>query len=76
MTGRNFFSEVAPFKNVEEFRRCLDNFRGSSQQTNIMRFTCHYDDGPLDVRLLLARISERSEHDATKAILIHIRKVY
>jgi hypothetical protein len=74
ITGRNFFSEVAPFENVEEFQRCLDSFRRSSQQANSISFTCQYEDGPLKVKVLLARIHERSERDRTKAILVHIRE--
>jgi len=74
ITGRNFFSEVAPFKNVEEFQRCLDSFSRGSQQANSIYFTCQYEDGPQDVKVLLARIRERSDHYQTKAILVHIRK--
>ena len=74
ITGRNFFSEVAPFKNVGEFQRCLDSFSKSSQQANSIHFTCQYEDGPQNVKVLLARIRERSEHDRTKALLVHIRK--
>ena len=32
ITGRNFFSDVAPFQNVEEFHRRLDNFRRKDEQ--------------------------------------------
>ncbi len=74
LTGYNFFSEVAPFKNVEEFRRRLDEFREGSQQADAMDFNCHYEDGPVRVRVLLARIRDRSERAATKSILLHIRK--
>lgn len=74
ITGHNFFSEVAPFKNVEEFQRCLDSFIKSTQQANSIHFTCQYEDGPQSVKVLLARVRERSEHDRTKSILVHIRK--
>ena len=75
ITGRNFYSDVAPFQNVEEFHECLDNFSRSSQAANTIPFTCQYKDGPMQVRVLLARVRERSEHDVTKSILIHIRKI-
>jgi hypothetical protein len=39
-----------------------------------MDFTCDYEDGPLLVRVLFARIRERSETDVTKSILVHIRR--
>lgn len=74
ITGRNFFSEVAPFLNVVEFQECLDDFRRSSRQANSILFTCQYEDGPVRVKVLLARVEERSEHDVTKSILMHIRK--
>jgi hypothetical protein len=74
ITGRNFFSEVAPFQNIEEFQKCLDNFSRSSQQANSIPFTCQYEDGPVRVKVLLARVRERSANDVTKSILVHIRK--
>jgi hypothetical protein len=74
IAGRNFFNEVAPFRNVGEFRERLDDFRRSSRQANSIHFTCQYEDGPLRVKVLLARVRERSEHDVTKSVLVHIRK--
>lgn len=72
--GRDFFSEVAPFENAEELRQCISNFRASSRQARSINFTCRYQDGPLDVRVLLARIRERPEEHLTKSILVHVRK--
>ncbi len=74
MTGRNFYTEVAPFRNVDEFRQQLDLFRRGQQPASSFDFTCEYEDGPLTVRVLLARIRERAERDTTKSILAHIRK--
>lgn len=71
--GRNFYTEVAPFTNVGEFRQQLDDFSRGSQPAHSIDFTCHYEDGPLPVRILLARIRERSERDVTRSILVHIR---
>lgn len=73
-TGRNFYTEVAPFKNVVEFRNQLDSFKRGSQPAHSIDFTCDYEDGPLPVRILLARIREGSQTDVTKSILVHIRK--
>jgi hypothetical protein len=72
--GRNFYTEVAPFRNVGEFRQQLDAFRKGAQPAHTLDFTCDYEDGPLPVRVLLARIRERSEQDVTKSILVHIRR--
>lgn len=74
-TGQNFFTEVVPFRNVVEFRGHLDGFRQGSQPALSIDFTCDYEDGPLLVKMLLARIHERSEADVTRSILVHIRRV-
>jgi hypothetical protein len=74
-TGRNFYTEVAPFRNVVEFRSLLDGFSRGSQPAHSMDFICDYEDGPLSVRVLLARIREHSQADVTKSILVHIRRV-
>lgn len=73
-TGRNFYAEVAPFRNVVEFRQLLESFGRGSQPAFSTDFTCDYEDGPVPVRVLLARIRERSEADATKSVLVHIRR--
>lgn len=74
ITGRNFFNEVAPFLNVAEFQTCLASFTRSSQQANTIIFTCQYEDGPLRVKILMARVRERTADDVTKSVLVHIRK--
>jgi len=74
VTGRNFYTEVAPFRNVGEFRRLLDDFSNGSQAASSADFVCDYDDGPQAVRILLARIRERTKLDVTKSILVHFRK--
>ena len=73
-TGLDFYTEVAPFRNVGEFRNQLDRFSRGSQPAHCMDFTCDYEDGPVYVKVLLARIRERSQGDATKSILVHIRR--
>lgn len=75
ITGRNFFTEVAPFKNIKEFQRCIDSFRRSMSPADSLTFTCQFDDDSVPVRVLLARIGERSESERTKSILVHIRKM-
>jgi hypothetical protein len=74
ITGRNFYTEVAPFQNIEEFQKCMESFMQSSLQVNSITFTCQYEDGPLKVKILLARVRERSKGDVSKSILVHIRK--
>ena len=72
--GSNYYTEVAPFENVGEFRHHLDSFAKGSLPAQSMDFTCYYADGPQPVRVLLARIRERTQRDATKSILVHIKR--
>ena len=74
-TGLNFYTQVAPFRNVGEFRQRLDDFSKGTQAAHTLDFTCDYADGPLPVRVLLARIREHSQYDVTKSILVHFRRV-
>jgi two-component system cell cycle response regulator DivK len=73
-TGRNFFTEVAPFSNVGEFRQRLDDFSRGTLPACSMDFTCEYEGGPLAVRVLLARIRERAQLEVTKSVLVHIKR--
>jgi hypothetical protein len=73
LDGLNFFSEVAPFRNVEEFRRRLESFVNGREQAQSFSFTCDFDDGSVPVKVLVARISERANKEQVKSILIHIR---
>jgi hypothetical protein len=75
VAGHNFYKEVAPFDNMEEFRRRISDFAHSDGQADSFRFTCQCDGGSLPVKVLLARICERSSGKRTKSILVHIRKI-
>jgi len=75
VAGRNFYDEVAPFENAEELRRRILDFTDSGRQADNFHFACLCDGGPLTVKVLLARIRERSNGSRTKSILVHIRKV-
>lgn len=73
--GRNFYEEVAPFANVEEFRRRVSEFARGGSPADKFYFDCQYDgEETLPVRVLLARIREGSSGSPTKSVLIHIRK--
>lgn len=74
LTGQNFFKEIAPFDNVEEFRQRIAGFARSAAQADNFIFTCRINRGLMPVRVLLARIRERSNGEQTKSILVHIRK--
>jgi hypothetical protein len=72
--GHNFYSEVAPFLNVEEFQQRLDTFDRGGEHANSFVFNCDYEDGAVPVRVLLARIRQRPDGDRTQSLLVHIRK--
>ena len=74
MTGHNFYDEIAPFENVEEFRQCVTDFTRSAKPADSFDFACHYDGSDHPVRVLLARISERANRNNTKSVLVHIRR--
>jgi hypothetical protein len=74
LAGHNFFDEAARFSNAGELRRRINLFRMSGAQADSFDFTCEYDDGPVRVRVLLARIRERNNHDGAESVLIHVRR--
>lgn len=74
MTGHNFYEEVAPFDNVEEFRRCVTDFTQGGKAADSFDFQCHCDGSDHPVRVLLARIRERVNRQNTKSVLVHIRR--
>ena len=74
MAGHNFYDEVAPFENVEEFRRFVTEFIRGPKAADSFDFDCHYEDSDHPVRVLLARICERVNRNETKSILVHIRR--
>jgi len=47
--GRNFFDEIAPFKNIEEFRR-FRYFAQSTDSAQKFNFTCQFDEKPIEVK--------------------------
>jgi hypothetical protein len=71
--GRNFFEEVAPFKNVEEFRRRFRHFACGSDSAEKVTFTGQFEDRPAEVKVMLTRISEREFDEAKKLIIVDIR---
>ena len=74
MAGHNFYDEVVPFKNIEEFRHCVTEFTLGEKPADSFDFDCHYQDFNNPVRVLLARICERLNRNNTKSVLVHIRQ--
>lgn len=74
MTGHNFYDEVAPFENVQEFRQYVADFTQGEKAADSFDFDCHYSDAEHPIRVLLARIFERVNLNKTKSVLVHIRR--
>ena len=74
MTGHNFYDEVAPFDNVDDFRRCVTDFTQGAKPADSFDFDCHYGASDHPIRVLLARICERVNTNNTKSVLVHIRR--
>lgn len=70
MTGHNFYDEVAPFDNVEEFRQCVTDFTRGAKAADSFHFDCHYNGSDHPVRVLLARIREQVNRSNTKSVLV------
>ena len=74
MAGHNFYDEVAPFDNVEEFRKCVTEFTRGAKAADSFDFACYYEGAAHTVRVLLARICEHMNRNNTKSVLVHIRR--
>ena len=74
MAGHNFYDQVASFKNVEAFRRCVTEFTSGAKSADSFDFDCEYEDSDHSVRVLLARICEGVNRNNTKSVLVHIRQ--
>jgi hypothetical protein len=74
MAGRNFYDEIAPFENREEFRRCVTQFTLGAKTADSFDFDCRYEGNAQPVRVLLARIRDGMNPDHTKSVLVHIRR--
>lgn len=76
LVGRNFFDEVVPFKNVEEFRRHFKFFVKGANSTENFVFDCLFDgEAIVPVKVKLAQISEREFDARTKLVIVDIRKI-
>ena len=73
VVGRNFFSDVATFFNVAEFRERFETFDSNPEPSSSFMFNCDYEDGAVPVRVLLARLREDTKY--SESVLVYIKKV-
>ncbi len=74
LVGRNFFDEVAPFNNVEEFRRHFKYFVKSDQPTENFIFDCQYDGAVISVKVKISQVSEREFDERKNLFIVDIRE--
>ena len=72
VVGRNFFSEVATFLNVAEFRQRFETFDSNPEPSSSFMFNCDYEDGAVPVKVLLARLREDMGYPGS--VLVYIKK--
>ena len=70
LDGKNLFTELAPFANANDFKRRFEFFRFADMRSLSFAFTCQYADGPLLVRVVLARLLTGPEY----SFLVHLQK--
>ena len=74
MVGRNFYTDVAPVADAQEFRNALAAFRRAHAPSHSFDFTFRAGDASLSTRILLARIHEKSEAGGRGSLLVQIKK--
>lgn len=71
--GKNFFSEVVPASEVQEFRDHVERFVVGSAPAHSFDLTLQFEVGDIRTRILLGRIYG-SKSSAAKLILVHVRR--
>jgi hypothetical protein len=74
MVGRNFYTDVAPVADAQEFRNTLAAFRRAHAPSHSFNFTFRAGDACFPTRILLARIHEKSEAGGRGSLLVQIKK--
>lgn len=72
--GRNFFDDIIKFDNAGDLRRRIEIFMLNQQSVESFHFTCRAAEQAVQTRIMLVRISERSEYGRAKSIIMDIRK--
>jgi photoactive yellow protein len=59
VTGKNFFSEIAPCADVKEFRGRFDAFLNGNNLSELFNFTYHFRDYTVEVQITFLRVNEQ-----------------
>ena len=68
--GTDFFAERAHFLNSRELKECFELFQKKQRQVQSFPFIWQYDDGPIEVIVILAQLDRNGQ---TPSILMHVR---
>ncbi len=75
LAGRNFFNEVEPFVTGDEMRSKIVSFTRGTNIADSFRSAFRLENGSLPVKVLLARILERTDNKRTKSVMVHIKRI-
>lgn len=76
IVGRNFFSDIAAIAEAKELQNQIKEFRRSHRPASSFTFTFELKHRRVPVRVLLARIHERStvgSAESVDSVFVHIR---
>ena len=75
IVGRNFYNEIAPFENREEFRRRVKQFIESGFPSKHFIFDCRVNGHNFPVKIMLVRVTDRAGDERAKLTIVDIRKI-
>lgn len=73
--GSNFFDDLVQFDNVEDFRNRFRSFLQSADPIDKFNFTCHFNQSPVELKVMLTYVHEREYNGNSKLVIVDIRKV-
>jgi len=72
--GQNFFDEVAPFANIEDFRGRFNRFIKSRDAAENFTFNCRVENSDVPAKVMLTQINEHQFNDHRQLVMVDIRK--
>jgi len=72
--GQNYFEEVAPFENINEFRRRFTNFVKGRHSAESFTFDCRFQETIIPVKVLMSGAYEVSSSEPANIVILDIRK--
>ncbi len=72
--GQNYFEEIAPFENINEFRRRFTNFVKSRSSSESFTFDCRFQEAVVSVKVMMSGAFEVSSSEPANIVILDIRK--